>query len=256
MDSKLKVLIVDDDPHMVKTISDILKMEGHEPYSTYSGEEGVEEVKEVIPDCVLMDIKMPGIDGIKSMVMMKEFFPHLPVVLMSAYSTEEESKEAKLQGACSVLTKPIDIRLLLAFLTLLRREKNILIVDNDILSSSRLKDLLLSRDYQADTEVNPDKVLNIMEKKYELAVLLDLNVGDADGLEILRDIRSRYPTKPVVLTAGYSEETDRAIKTGLKIGAYSCLYKPFDTRTLLRTIEGIRYEKLSSFLEGAHLSRG
>ena len=61
MKEKLRILVVDDDRRMVRTICDILKVKGYEPIEAYSGEEAVVKAKEESPDCVLMDLKMPGI---------------------------------------------------------------------------------------------------------------------------------------------------------------------------------------------------
>ncbi|HYS43333.1 MAG TPA: response regulator, partial [Geobacteraceae bacterium] len=94
-----------------------------------SGEEAVEKVKVDNTDCVLMDIKMPGIDGVEALRMIKERVPELPVLLMSAYATREQAEEAKRLGACAVLAKPADLQLLLSFLSLFRKEKEVLIVD-------------------------------------------------------------------------------------------------------------------------------
>lgn len=71
----VKVLVVDDDRRMVKTICDILKTEGLETAPAFTGEDAVEIVKAEGPDCVLMDIKMPGIDGLQALRMMKQLDP-------------------------------------------------------------------------------------------------------------------------------------------------------------------------------------
>ena len=71
----MKILVVDDDQRIVKTTCDILKIKGHEPIAAYSGEEGVEQVRSDPPDCVLMDIKMPGINGVEAMKRMKQIVP-------------------------------------------------------------------------------------------------------------------------------------------------------------------------------------
>ena len=67
-----------------------------------------------------MDIKMPGINGVEALRMIKGISPDLPVVLISAYATEEVEAEAKEQGAYAVLTKPIDVQMVLSFLSLLQ----------------------------------------------------------------------------------------------------------------------------------------
>jgi DNA-binding NtrC family response regulator len=242
------VLVVDDDRRMVKTICDILKAKGFAAAPAFTGEEAVEMVRAERPDCVLMDFKMPGINGIEALRMMKEIAPDLPVVLMSAYATGDQAEEAKREGAYSVLTKPIDIQQVLSFLSLFRKEESILVVDDDPLFCRTLKDILQSRNYQVETEDDPEKVLSHMEQKYELVVVLDLKLGDADGLDILRDIRLRYPTKPVVLVTGYREEMTAAIEQGLQIGAYTCLYKPLAMEELIGIIKEISREKLRSVL--------
>ncbi len=132
MGEKTKVLVVDDDQRMVKTISDILKVKGYEAAEAYTGEEAVEKVKSDHYDCVLMDIKMPGINGVEALQMIKGLAPELPVVLMSAYTTEEQVKEVKQLGADTVLTKPLDLQMVFSYLALLRKEESILIVDDDI----------------------------------------------------------------------------------------------------------------------------
>ena len=249
MGEKLKILVVDDDRRMVRTICDILKVKGYESIPAYSGEEAVEKVKADDPGCVLMDVKMPGIDGIEALQMIKGVAPDLPVLLMSAYATGEQAEEAKRRGAYSVLTKPLDVEMVLSFLSLLRKEESILVVDDDPLFCKTLKDILQVRGYRVVTETDAGKVLGHMEENYKLMVLLDLKLGGADGVDVLREIREKYPSKPVVLVTGYREEMGGAVEMGRQIGAYSCLYKPFEAEELIGTIEEISQKKLREVLE-------
>lgn len=248
MNKPLKVLVVDDDSRMVKTICDILKVKGYTAIQAYSGDEALQKVRENQPDCVLMDIKMPGIDGVESTKMIKAISPDLPVVLMSAYATEDQTNEAKKQGAYTVLTKPIDVQQVLSFLSLLRKEESILVVDDDPAFSRTLRDILQASGYNVDTEADPEKVLGHMERNYKLVVLLDLNLGSVNGLDVLQAIRAKYPGKPVVLITGYREAMASSIETGLQIGAYACLYKPFAIEELTGIIEEISRGKLKSLL--------
>ena len=248
MGATVKVLVVDDDRRMVKTVCDILKIKGFETAFAFTGKEAIEIVREEKPDCVLMDIKMPGIDGVETLRMMQEIVPGLPIVLMSGCASGAQAEEAKRQGAYSVLTKPIDIEQILAFFSLLRREKSILVVNDDPQFTRKLKMILQAKNYHVATEDDPEKVLAHMEQQYKLAVVLDLKLGDADGLDILRDIRHHYPTKPVVLVAGYQEDVVTTMEQGIRIGAYSILFKPLATEGLIELIEEIRGKKLRSFL--------
>ena len=224
----MKILVVDDDRRIVKTTCDILRIKGHEPVAAYSGEEGVVQVGNDRPDCVLMDIKMPGISGVEAMKRMQEIAPGLPIVLVSAYATEELMEEAKRSGAYAVLSKPLNFPIILAFLSLLRKEESILVVDDDPNFCKTLKDLLTLRGFRVQTESEPRNVLAHLEKDYNLAIVLDLKLGAVDGTEVLKEVRAKYPTKPVVLVTGYRNEMGDSIERGRSIGAYTCLYKPFE----------------------------
>jgi DNA-binding NtrC family response regulator len=248
MREKPMVLVVDDDRRMVKTICDILRVKGYEAAEAYSGEEAVARVKADGPDCVLMDVKMPGIDGVEALKMIQAEAPQLPVVLMSAYATDDQAQEAKRLGAFAVLTKPIDFQQVLSFLSLLRKEESILVVDDDPGFSRTLKDILQARGYRVATEADPDRVLAHMEREYQLVVILDLKLGTVSGLDVLKAIRARYPGKPVVLVTGYRGEMAVAIESGLQVGAYTCLYKPLAMDELLGVVGEISRRKLRQFL--------
>lgn len=245
----MKILVVDDDRRIVKTTCDILKIKGHEPVAAYSGEEGVEKVRSDVPDCVLMDIKMTGISGVEALRRMKEIAPALPVVLVSAYATDELVSEAKGAGAYAVLSKPLNFPAILSFLSLLRQEESILVVDDDPEFCRTLKDILTLRGFQVETETEAVRVIGHLDNNYKLAVvLLDLKLGAVNGVEVLQDIQAKYPGKPVVLVTGYREEMTSSIEKARKIGAYTCLYKPLEMEALYQLLDEIRIRKLQSLL--------
>lgn len=248
MSDKLKILVVDDDRRMVKTTCDILRFKGYEALPAYNGEEAMDKVKNEAPDCVLMDLRMPGIDGVAALKMIKTLSPDTPVVLMSAYATDEQAKEAKRLGAAAVLAKPLDFQQILSFLSLLRKESSVLIVDDDPEFSVALKDILKMNGYRVETEEDPAKVLGHMEQQYQLVVILDLKLGDAEGLDVLKQVRARYPGKPVVLMTSYREEMSASIEQGRQVGAFTCLYKPSALEELMPVIEDIKNRKLNALL--------
>lgn len=248
----MKILVVDDDRRIVRTTCDILKIKGHEAMAAYSGEEGVEAVRSALPDCVLMDIKMPGISGVEALTQMKQIAPALPVVLVSAYAADELLAEAKRAGAYAILSKPLNFPIVLSFLSLLAKEESILVVDDDPAFCRTLKDILTLRGYRVETESQPQGVMDRLENDYKLAiVLLDLKLGTVNGVDVMEDIQARYPGKPVVLMTGYRREMTEAIESGRRIGAYTCLYKPLEMDGLFQLIEEIRLKKLQNMLVAA-----
>ena len=81
-----KILLVDDEEGIQMLYREELEEEGYEVISAYTGEEGLEKFKAESPDLVILDIQMPGINGIETLRQMKMENPKLPVILSSAYN--------------------------------------------------------------------------------------------------------------------------------------------------------------------------
>ncbi|GAC1495418.1 MAG: hypothetical protein NVS4B5_19260 [Vulcanimicrobiaceae bacterium] len=239
--------MVDDDSRIVKTTCDILKIKGFEVIAASSGEEGIERVKHDAPDCVLMDIKMAGINGVEAMKRMREIAPAIPVVLVSAYATDEVMAEAKRVGAYAVLSKPLNFPAILSFFGVLEQEESILVVDDSAAFSTTLREVLASRGYVIETDRQPRDVLGRPEKR-KLAVMLDLNVADVGGLEVLAAIRAEYPSVPVVLVSSDPQQSLDTAEIARRLGAYSCVYKPLEMDHLLKLFEEIRLAKAKRLL--------
>ena len=104
-----KILVVDDDRAMVRTLSDILRLRGWEPHPAFSGEEAVQAERDGTFDLVLMDVKMPGIDGVTAFRRIKAHNPGARVVLMTAHTEPAVIHAAEAEGAVRVLSKPVDL---------------------------------------------------------------------------------------------------------------------------------------------------
>ena len=238
---------MDDDSRIVRTTCDILNIKGFEAIPASSGEDGVAKAIADRPDCVLMDIKMPGINGVEAMKLMKEKVPGLPVVLVSAYATDEVMAEAKRVGAYAVLSKPLNFPAILTFLSLLDRDESILVIDDGTDYSNTLRDVLALRGYHIETESEPRNVLLHLEKERKMAVLLDLELAES-GDEMLAKIQARYPTMPVVLVTANEQNLNDSNEKLRHIGAYTCLYKPFEMHQLLGLFEEIRLSNAKTSL--------
>ncbi len=81
-----KILLVDDEEGIQMLYREELEDDGYEVISAYSGEEGLQKFKDESPDLVVLDIQMPGMNGIETLRQMKMNNPDLPVILSTAYS--------------------------------------------------------------------------------------------------------------------------------------------------------------------------
>ena len=121
MKNRMSILLVDDEPDLVQTLLDVLKLKGYEVEAAYSGLEALDKVKKKSFDCVMADIKMPKMDGIKLCRAIKEIQPELPVVFLTGYGTVDMITKAEKAGAITTLIKPFDIKALLNVLAGLRK---------------------------------------------------------------------------------------------------------------------------------------
>lgn len=247
MKEKLRVLIVDDDRRMVKALLDILKVKGYEAEAAHTGAEALDKVNKGRFDCVLTDIKMPQMNGVQLYRAIKAIQPELPVVLMTAYTTDKLVKEGLEEGAIASLTKPLDINLLLCFFSTLRKERSIVIVDDDPNFCTTLGDILQTRGFGVTKVTDPRDLMERVRADGE-AVLLDMKLDNINGLDVLKEIRGLYPELPVILVTGFREEMASAIDAAMKIGAYTCLYKPFQIEELLQVLTKVHHEELGRIL--------
>lgn len=103
------LLIVDDEPSIISTLKGVLSDEGFEVLTAANGYECLKVIESESPDLVLLDIWMPGIDGIETLKEIKKTSPRIPVIMVSGHGTIETAVTATKQGAFSFIEKPISI---------------------------------------------------------------------------------------------------------------------------------------------------
>jgi CheY-like chemotaxis protein len=106
-----RVLIVDDQAATVDLISASLRLLGHEPISAYNGEQALELLAENQPDIVLLDMMMPGIDGLETLRRLRHTtgLGHVPVIVVSAGQEFDLEDRVKQAGGAVLLPKPISM---------------------------------------------------------------------------------------------------------------------------------------------------
>jgi two-component system chemotaxis response regulator CheY len=107
---KKKILVVDDEPQFLEMVKMRLEANGYEVEAALNGKDGVELVKKVKLDAVLLDILMPELDGLAALKKIKGIDKDLPVFMITAFSNEERFKEAKRLGASGFIVKSGDLK--------------------------------------------------------------------------------------------------------------------------------------------------
>lgn len=106
---KQKVLIVDDQNGIRILLMEVFSSEGYETFQAANGKIALEIVKTHCPDLVLLDMKIPGMDGLEILKHIKQMNPDIKVIMMTAYGELDMIKEATDLGALMHFTKPFDI---------------------------------------------------------------------------------------------------------------------------------------------------
>lgn len=103
------VLIVDDETAIIDSLGGILSDDGFEVIHAFNGYEALKKIETESPDIVLLDIWMPGMDGIETLKEIKKITPNLPVVMITGHGTIESAVDATKSGAYDFLEKPLSI---------------------------------------------------------------------------------------------------------------------------------------------------
>ena len=104
-----RILVVDDSPTEVFRFKEMLNKYGYEVIEAMNGEEGIQMAKIILPDLILMDIVMPGINGFQAtrQITRDNLTKHIPIIIVSTKDQETDRVWGKRQGAVDYLTKPI-----------------------------------------------------------------------------------------------------------------------------------------------------
>jgi two-component system, response regulator, stage 0 sporulation protein F len=107
--SKKKILIVDDQNGIRVLLMEVFSNEGYDTYQASNGKLALEIVRTNPPDLILLDMKIPGMDGLEILKHIKQINPSIKVIMMTAYGELDMIKEATDHGALMHFTKPFDI---------------------------------------------------------------------------------------------------------------------------------------------------
>ena len=233
----IRVLVVDDDEGMVATLHDILGAAGYSVDVALSGSDAVERVRLQAPDCILMDVRMPGLNGVEAFREIKKLSPESFVIFMTAYAASTLVEDARREGAVEVVPKPLDLERVLHLIDDTAQKTPVLVVDDDSAFCRSLADALAVQDFDVHAVDTVDDAILAFEKEPRRVVILDMNLGDRSGLDVLLIMKEMNPRAVVILMTGFPN-LEGAMRQGLSMSATACLSKPFEVEDLISEIRG------------------
>ena len=233
-----RILVVDDDRQMVRTLSDILRLHKWDVHGAHSGEEAVAAVAKGDFDAVLMDVKMEGLNGVEAFKAMKSMRPDIRVILMTAYSATDLIAEAEREGALHVLRKPVALPALMQMLASGAADpRRVLVVDDEPGFLRTMGDVLRHNGYVVLEAQSLAQAIAHLERASPGAVILDLRLDNNAPAESVLAIKRVSPAVALILYSGHPatlEAVAHDVPTPLISGT---LRKPFPPDRLLELLD-------------------
>ena len=238
MARNVNLLIVDDDISILETVGDVFQDKGYNVAMVDNGSRAIRLVSRRYFDVVLMDIKMPGINGLDTYKEVKRIIPTAAVIMMTGDSKEKLVKKAIEEGAYTVIYKPFNVKKVIKIVEEALKKPVILIVDDRIEDRETLRDILAEREYRIVLAKDGYEAVGFAEKGNFDVILLDIKMPGINGIQTMERIKEFRPEAGIIMMTAYSME--EFVEDSLRKGAYTCLFKPIDVEKMLEAIQKVR----------------
>ena len=227
--ARAQILVVDDEETIRTTMSDIITIKGYEVATAESGETAVQMCTENRYDVILMDVRMPGIDGVEAFRQIRVHQPDVRMIIMTAYSTQELEQVALDEGAIAFLPKPLDIQKVLEVIGEAVKKASILFVEEQGTLAAALAPMLEAKGYSVQSVTSPVNALELARQTAFTVVFIDLEMETMGGLELYLALRKINPTSVAVMLSKMHMELEKIPVTVMP--------KPVDPEVVLALLE-------------------
>jgi DNA-binding NtrC family response regulator len=261
-EEKMRILIVDDEAEFLESSARALGRRGFEVSKALDGSAALAMVKDQEFDAMVLDLKMPGLDGEEVFRQVQKDHPDLPVIMLTGHGSVPHAFTTAKKGIADYIAKPCDMdelasRIRKVIQNAKARERTargtpgegrirLLLVDDEVGLLESLGSLLGRRQMDVSTAGTPTQAFEILNGKLIDVVVLDLRLPEMDGLEMLKLVKKNYPETEVLLLTGYPS-VNSALE-GIKLGAYAYVTKPVEPEELVTKIRSA-YERRQESVE-------
>jgi len=234
----IKLLVVDDEKGLCEDLRDFFKPLGYSVFIATNGEDALSIVNKESPELVLLDINMPGMDGLEVLRRIKNVLPKTKVIMITISDDADTRQKAQSLGADEFVKKPFTMDYLedtvilkVNELTRNKEPARILIVDDEEGIRDSLRKFIEQRFECGISEAtNGKEALDLLRKESLDLVLLDIKMPGISGIDVVKEAKKIKP-KPYIwiITSFDSEEVAHK---AIKEGADDYIPKPFSLRVL------------------------
>lgn len=226
------ILVVDDDTDICANVADILSDMGYDVDAAHDGQRAMQLITERPFDVVLLDLRMPGMDGLECCQRIRTIRPGTMMIVVSAYADGNAANEAQTLGV-DVMAKPVDFPRLLGLIDTLLKRPLVLLVDDDQEFCQSLWDALYEKNYRICLAGNLEQAVERLGMRRYDVVLLDLNLGQQSGTELFDTGAWRTSPTSVIVVSGFAAAFEEQLHMLKHRGIAHVLHKPLQIEDLL-----------------------
>jgi DNA-binding NtrC family response regulator len=231
------VLVVDDEPDICQNLCDILTDLGYRVDTAQDGRAALDLVRRRRYDVAVLDLMMPGMDGVELFEEIQKLRSGTVALLVTAYPNHPRAESAHSAGVFRVLPKPVDFPDLLALIDEAGGRPLAFVVDDDPALCANLRDLLADRGYRVCVAPDERTATNHLRDDGFDIILLHMRLPDGSGASVFQKVREVCPDTPVLVISAHPQELDPIVGRLLAQGAKGFFPKPFDIPKLLETLD-------------------
>jgi DNA-binding NtrC family response regulator len=232
----VRLLVVDDEQDTCANLSDIFSDLGFQVDVAYDGPSALELVERNSYDVAILDLKMPGMDGLELYRRIRKLSAGTVAIVVTAYASGNTTEAILDAGAWKILSKPVNFPHLMELVDEAIQQPLLLVVDDDQDLCDSLWEILRERGYRVCVAHDaPDAVAKLQSKNVQV-LLVDMKLPTRDGNHVLSSLRDLNPDARSIVITGHRDQMASRVQDAMSNGANAVCYKPFDVAALLQTV--------------------
>ncbi|TLY32506.1 MAG: response regulator [Nitrospirae bacterium] len=253
------ILVIDDERMVCDLLRAVFSRYGHEVLTAFDGRNGLDLFEQHRPRFTLLDLRMPGMNGIEVLTRIRALDPRAAVIVLTGAGSADLENQARQMGVTDFLSKGLSLEALVGTVERVMQQPvkppaspsqstdakkapshsqkagSILVVDDEPPIRELLRKYFSSRDYQVRVAPDGQQALALVDQKSPDIIVLDVHMPGMNGIEVLKRLRAKnYAGGVIFLT---SSQDERLLQEGLELGSVDILGKPVDLERLELTIQ-------------------